>query len=434
MPRKKLLYAAAITTTLSASLASAGEPPNQAAPIDPDILAKQRQISLEREAGLIPQEGGDNALRGVCPNSVTRTPNVPIPQFAGGPGVVTDQVTTSGDPLLNVRVQLIIPHTWQGDVIARLRHEASGIEVTLIDRPGVPELSTVGFSSDNYGDNPSGIPFVLDDFAFLRYDSPDVASPGFNNVTGPWRPDDQFSSLAALNGLTAETTWTLTVSDNAGGDLGSLVRWTICSDNALGQGIPTGLGSATPNPTTDGSFVTFTVQVSPAQGPPSTGLGVTANLSALGGSSSQVFFDDGSNGDVFPGDNIFTYQTVVTGTSGVYSLPFTVSDAQFRSSEGTIGLTLVATNDFCETAIDVPVGSSIITTNDGATNDRSPRLTAPSAKASSDTLLNPLARLHRVSLSNAHLLVLNQCRLRTPPPLRDEPQLTCHLSPLPQHH
>jgi len=363
--------AAAIVVAASTVCALGDAPPRQAAGAElDDAMLKQQQINWELANGIVPIEGGGVATRGVCPNSVTRTPNLPIPQFvAPNPGVVTDQMTTSGDPLSNVRVRLNIPHTWQGDVIARLRHDASGIEVTLIDRPGVPELSTVGFSADNFGDNANGIPFVLDSLGFSRYDAPDVAAPGIANVTGNWLTDDQFSSLAAFDGLTANTTFTLTVSDNAGGDLGTLVRWTICSDNALGQNFPTGVGAASPNPTASGSLVTFTVQVSPAVGPPSTGLAVVTNLSAVGGSSSQAFFDNGTNGDGVPGDNVFTYQTVVTAGSGVLSLPFVVSDAQTRSSGGTIGLTIVATNDFCEAAINVPVGSSIITTNDGATND-----------------------------------------------------------------
>src|SRR5512144_1487015 len=84
----------------------------------------------------------------------------------------------------------------------------------------------------------------------------------------------------------------------------------------------------------------LTVSVTPGANPPSTGITVGANLSAIGGSATQTFFDDGSNGDVTAGDNVFSYEATVSGstTAGNKSLPFTVSDAQARSSTGSIPL------------------------------------------------------------------------------------------------
>lgn len=73
------------------------------------------------------------------------------------------------------------------------------------------------------------------------------------------------------------------------------------------------------NPTTvaPSSNTLLTVTVIPATTPPSTFIAVSANLSSIGGASSQQFFDDGTNGDVTPGDNIFTYlATVAPGTPG----------------------------------------------------------------------------------------------------------------------
>src|SRR5262249_3934483 len=66
--------------------------------------------------------------------------------------------------------------------------------------------------------------------------------------------------------------------------------------------------------------------------------------SLIGGPASQQFFDDGTHGDVTPGDNVFSFQaTVANGTTpGSKALPITVSDAQARSSSTTATLTVQA--------------------------------------------------------------------------------------------
>lgn len=73
------------------------------------------------------------------------------------------------------------------------------------------------------------------------------------------------------------------------------------------------------NPTTvaPGGNVLLTVTVVPATNPPSTNITVAANLQSIGGAASQQFFDNGTNGDQTPGDNIFTFQaTVAPNTPG----------------------------------------------------------------------------------------------------------------------
>jgi DNA/RNA endonuclease G (NUC1) len=84
------------------------------------------------------------------------------------------------------------------------------------------------------------------------------------------------------------------------------------------------------------------VTVTPGTNPSSTGIAVTANLTAIGGLNNQAFLDDGLNGDAAAGDNIFSFNSTVSNatTSGAKSLPFTVSDAQVRSSTGNISLTV----------------------------------------------------------------------------------------------
>ncbi|MFN0111784.1 MAG: lamin tail domain-containing protein [Blastocatellia bacterium] len=107
---------------------------------------------------------------------------------------------------------------------------------------------------------------------------------------------------------------------------------------------PTGTGSASPNPVNAGNVVLLTVNVTPGTNPASTGITVSANLSSINGSASQMFFDDGSNGDSTPNDNVFSFQTLVPAMTmpGAKSFSVTIADAQSRNSMTTISLTVQA--------------------------------------------------------------------------------------------
>ena len=103
---------------------------------------------------------------------------------------------------------------------------------------------------------------------------------------------------------------------------------------------PSATAAATPASVLPGAQTTLTVTVTPGGNPTSTGLGVTGDLTSIGGSATQAFADDGSGFDATAGDNMFTYRaTVAAATSpGPKSLPVTVADAQARSGAATIAL------------------------------------------------------------------------------------------------
>ncbi len=107
-------------------------------------------------------------------------------------------------------------------------------------------------------------------------------------------------------------------------------------------GKPAGVGAASPTVVGVGETTLLTVTVTPGFDPVSLELAVVADLSAIGGSSTQAFFDDGSNGDESADDLVFSYLTTVAdGTSlGNKVLPFTVSDEQGRSTVGNINMTV----------------------------------------------------------------------------------------------
>jgi predicted extracellular nuclease len=112
----------------------------------------------------------------------------------------------------------------------------------------------------------------------------------------------------------------------------------------VGTTNPSGAGAASPASVIQGGTTLLTVLVTPGANPTSTGLVVTGDLSSIGGSATEPFFDDGTNGDVTAGNNTFSFSTVVTvaTTPGAKSLPISITDAQGRSGSATISLTVTA--------------------------------------------------------------------------------------------
>ncbi len=111
----------------------------------------------------------------------------------------------------------------------------------------------------------------------------------------------------------------------------------------VGTTNPSGAGAANPASVIQGGTTLLTVLVTPGANPTSAGIVVSGDLSSIGGSATEPFFDDGTNGDVTAGNNTFSFSTVVTvnTTPGTKSLPISISDAQGRSGSATI--TLVVT-------------------------------------------------------------------------------------------
>jgi predicted extracellular nuclease len=92
--------------------------------------------------------------------------------------------------------------------------------------------------------------------------------------------------------------------------------------------------------------VLLTATVAPGANPASTSLAVRGDLTAIGGAATQPFFNDGTNGDVTSGDNIYSYAaTVAAGTTnGAKTIPLTVTDAQNRSGNASASVN-VQNND-----------------------------------------------------------------------------------------
>ncbi len=155
-------------------------------------------------------------------------PGVPIPD--NNPAGVSDSLSLSGGILTDLDLEIVTTHTWVGDLIYRLEHVDTGTSVVVIDRPGLPLINaTFGCDADN-------IDVTLDDAAATSVE--DQCSAGSPGIGGTHMPNNP---LAAFNGESAAGTWTLTVSDNAGADLGTFDEWcllpTVSGVDSDGDGV-----------------------------------------------------------------------------------------------------------------------------------------------------------------------------------------------------
>ncbi|MFN0009904.1 MAG: GEVED domain-containing protein [Planctomycetota bacterium] len=86
------------------------------------------------------------------------------------------------------------------------------------------------------------------------------------------------------------------------------------------------------------------------------GTTVTVNLSALGLSSSQLMYDDATNGDDLAGDGVYMYSLVIPSGAalGTYNFPVSFADSSSNSGGTYIALVVNSTatpdNDNCSTA------------------------------------------------------------------------------------
>ena len=121
-----------------------------------------------------------------------------------------DGTAGSTDPLSTT---VGVNHSWIGDLKFTLTSPL-GTMVTFFDRPGVP-ATTFGCNNNNL--------FNLtldDDGAFPAVETQcDGAGTNAAFPSGNFSPNNPFS---AFDGQNANGVWTLNVSDNAGGDIGTL--------------------------------------------------------------------------------------------------------------------------------------------------------------------------------------------------------------------
>lgn len=135
--------------------------------------------------------------------SQSDAPNAPIGPNAGT--VTTSTVEFTDDFVIDdVNVTLNITHTWNADMDVRLIAPDGTTSIFL--------FQDIGGSSDNFTNT------VLDDEATTPISS------GSAPYTGSFQPQE---SLSLFDGLQSIGTWTLEITDDANGDSGTLIDWTL---------------------------------------------------------------------------------------------------------------------------------------------------------------------------------------------------------------
>ena len=134
-------------------------------------------------------------------------------------GASHSMVIVETGAILDLDASVIVSHGWVGDLVVRLTHEDTGTSVVLIDRPGVPNGSSLGCSG-------SDIDAVLDDQATYAVD--DACEASAPAIGGSLRPEEV---LSAFEGEEITGTWTLTVIDVSSGVSGDLEGWGLAWNN-----------------------------------------------------------------------------------------------------------------------------------------------------------------------------------------------------------
>lgn len=185
---------------------------------------------------------------------------------------VTATVANGPVAITGVSVNVDATHTWVGDLIFTLT-SADGTMITLLDRPGAP--ATGNGCQDN-----DVVATFIDGAA-----DPEGICTGAN-AAWPVTLAAPVTALAALNGEDANGVWTLTISDNAGGDTGTLNNWELVIDSVpIGDGAP--IASVVTAP--DGSYNFFGVDATDGAGTDDYFVSVDTAQAALTGYTASTF-------------------------------------------------------------------------------------------------------------------------------------------------
>ena len=221
---------------------------NQLVATNPALAAKLKQraaLLMQGLAGpvLAPQApaGGYNvvappySIPGVCgaldagtPGSTVTTASTTTPVAILDVATVFDTITVGGlgTQTFDVDLTVNITHTWAADM-----------DISLTSPAG----TVADVSSDNGGGN-------VDVFAGTLFDDESLNSvTTYAYTTGVAAPDlrPETSFNGAFRGENPNGVWTLTITDDAGGDTGTLNSWSLSITDGAIVSIPPSLGSPT---------------------------------------------------------------------------------------------------------------------------------------------------------------------------------------------
>ncbi|MCB9214175.1 MAG: proprotein convertase P-domain-containing protein [Alteromonas sp.] len=275
--------------------------------------------------------------------TVSDSPGAAIPDNTI-PGVsvtidVTDDVT-----ITDLDVNLNVSHTWVGDLDMVLTSPA-GTSVVIFDRPGVP-ATTFGCSGDN-------IDATLDDEAATPVE--DECGAGTPTISGSFIPNNP---LSAFDGESTLGTWTLTVTDNAAGDTGTINSWGLSYSYDVSSAPyvvaldANGMATINASDLLAGVDEACGYTVTTGGGAPIPGTLSTIFGSDNGGSpGGAVYFDL----TVAAQDISITDLDINTPDGGAFTLSFYTTPGSYVGNEGNAGAwTLMATGNGTGAGIDTP--------------------------------------------------------------------------------
>jgi len=142
-----------------------------------------------------------------------------------GAGCFEDDIIVKDNfRITNVSVTLNdFAHTWVGDLVVRLRHLETNTVIDLFRRPGQPQFSSSGYSSDLKGD-----------YSFSNYSHRDFEAAAAEHSLIPSGSYSAVQSLSTLDGLPTVGTWRLIIKDCSAGDSGSIGSWKLEFGQQLG--------------------------------------------------------------------------------------------------------------------------------------------------------------------------------------------------------
>ncbi len=146
---------------------------------------------------------GDGTFNQSSTVSTFTSANVPLPITDHNTTVSQLTIGELSSPIVDANVHLTLTHTYDADLL-----------ITLV----APDGTTVTLAQNNGGSGDNYTSTVFDDQAATAIAS---GTPPF---TGSFRPT---TPLSVLVGKSAGGVWELDVADQAGGDVGTLVNWSL---------------------------------------------------------------------------------------------------------------------------------------------------------------------------------------------------------------
>ena len=174
----------------------------------------------------------------------------------------------------------------------------------------------------------TGCPFAGSVMDFVGYGT------GTNCAEGPGPTTTLSNTTAALRGASGCTENDANSTDFTAGAPNP--RNSGSAPNTCGNSTnPTGVGSASPATVIVGGSTTLKVTVTAGTNPANSSFTVRADLSSIGGSTTQAFSGGGT---------VFTFPATVSATTtpGVKSIPATITDGISRTGSASLALTVTA--------------------------------------------------------------------------------------------